>query len=88
LLWEEYRAGADSAGSGGGSAYRYRAFCDKYRAWAKRLKRSMRQTHPAGQRLFVDYAPKFDTIGPEAPTFALRSSCLINDLHHSESLFG
>jgi len=50
LLWEEYRAGA------GEQAYRYSAFCDKYRAWAKRLKRSMRQVHPGGERLFVDYA--------------------------------
>jgi len=50
LLWEEYSAGAAGAG------YRYSAFCDKYRAWAKRLKRSMRQVHPAGERLFVDYA--------------------------------
>ena len=50
LLWEEYSAGA------GGAAYRYSAFFDKYRAWAKRLKRSMRQGHPGGERLFVDYA--------------------------------
>ena len=28
----------------------------KYRAWAAGLKRSMRQTHIAGERLFVDYA--------------------------------
>lgn len=50
LLWEEYRAGA------GQQAYRYSAFCEKYRAWAARLKRSMRQIHPGGERLFVDYA--------------------------------
>ena len=50
LLWEEYRAGT------GEQAYRYSAFCDKYRTWAKRLKRSMRQVHPGGERLFVDYA--------------------------------
>ena len=50
LLWEEYRVAASE------QAYRYSAFCDKYRAWAKRLKRSMRQVHPAGERLFVDYA--------------------------------
>ncbi len=50
LLWEEYRAGA------GDAAYRYSAFCDKYRAWVKRQKRSMRQVHPGGERLFVDYA--------------------------------
>ncbi len=50
LLWEEYRADA------GEQAYRYSAFCEKYRAWAKSLKRSMRQIHPGGERLFVDYA--------------------------------
>jgi len=50
LLWEEYRAGAGEA------AYRYSAFCEKYRAWARLLKRSMRQVHPGGERLFVDYA--------------------------------
>jgi len=50
LLWEEYRADA------GGQSYRYSAFCEKYRAWAKTLKRSMRQIHPGGERLFVDYA--------------------------------
>ena len=50
LLWEEYRAEA------GDQAYRYSAYCEKYRAWAKRLKRSMRQVHPGGERLFVDYA--------------------------------
>ena len=54
LLWEEYRA--QIGNQAGEQAYRYSAFCDKYRAWAKRLKRSMRQLHPAGERLFVDYA--------------------------------
>jgi len=49
LLWEEYAA--DNA-----RAYRYTAFCTKYRAWAKTLKRSMRQVHVAGEKLFVDYA--------------------------------
>lgn len=49
LLWEEYQRGADQA-------YKYTSFCTKYRAWAMSLKRSMRQTHIAGERLFVDYA--------------------------------
>ena len=53
LLWEEYqRARADA----GEPAYKYTSFCVKYRAWALSLKRSMRQTHLAGERLFVDYA--------------------------------
>ncbi len=50
LLWEEYQQQHQ------GEAYKYSAFCEKYRQWAKRLKRSMRQTHEAGDKLFVDYA--------------------------------
>jgi hypothetical protein len=50
LLWEEY------AGQHGAAAYRRSAFCDHYRRWAKRLKRSMRQRHFAGEKLFIDYA--------------------------------
>ncbi len=49
LLWEEYLQGNPQA-------YRYTAFCTKYRAWAKTLKLSMRQIHVAGEKLFVDYA--------------------------------
>jgi transposase len=49
LLWEEYsRANA--------LAYKYTSFCIKYRDWAANLKRSMRQVHIAGEKLFVDYA--------------------------------
>jgi len=49
LLWEEYAQ--DNA-----LAYKYTSFCVKYRAWALGLKRSMRQIHIAGEKLFVDYA--------------------------------
>jgi len=49
LLWEEY-AQANAL------AYKYTSFCIKYRAWALGLKRSMRQTHVAGDKLFVDFA--------------------------------
>jgi transposase len=50
LLWEEYQQKHQ------GQAYRYSAFCDKYKAWAGHLKLFMRQTHLGGQKLFVDYA--------------------------------
>lgn len=49
LLWEEHQADNPQA-------YRYSRFCDLYRAWAGKLKLSMRQTHRAGEKLFVDYA--------------------------------
>lgn len=51
LLWEEYRA--DHAES---QTYGYSQFCEHYRRFAKRLKRSMRQVHRAGEKLFIDYA--------------------------------
>jgi transposase len=50
LLWEEY------AGQHGAVAYQRSAFCQIYRDWEKRLKRSMRQRHFAGEKLFIDYA--------------------------------
>ena len=53
LLWEEY---ARSLAGAGQQAYKYTSFCVKYRAWALGLKRSMHQTHIAGEKLFVDYA--------------------------------
>src|ERR1700694_3031962 len=48
-VWEEYRAGAPDG-------FGYSWYCDLYRAWAGRLKPTMRQTHIAGEKLFVDFA--------------------------------
>lgn len=50
LLWEEYRA------EHGEAAYQRSAFCQVYREWERRLKRSMRQRHYAGEKLVVNYA--------------------------------
>jgi transposase len=49
LLWEEYRAREPGG-------YGYSRWCDLYRTWEGRLSPTMRQVHPAGERLFVDYA--------------------------------
>jgi len=49
LLWEEHRATHPDG-------YGYSRFCELYRAWEARLSPTMRQTHVAGERLFVDYA--------------------------------
>jgi transposase len=54
LLWEEYRAQHPDG-------YGYSQFCERYRQWKGRLTPTMRQTHPAGERMFVDYAGQ--TIG-------------------------
>jgi transposase len=49
ILWEEYAAQNPDG-------YRYSRFCDLYRAWEAKLPVVMRQTHLAGDKLFVDYA--------------------------------
>ena len=49
LLWEEYRQREPDG-------YRYSRWCELYRAWESRLSPTMRQAHPAGERMFVDYA--------------------------------
>ena len=49
VLWEEYIA----LRPGG---YRYSRYCDLFREWESRVPVTMRQTHAAGERLFVDYA--------------------------------
>ena len=54
LLWEEYAAAHPEG-------YGYTQFCVLYRDWRSRLKLSMRQTHRAGEKLFVDYC------GPTVP---------------------
>ena len=49
LLWEEYRAEHLDG-------YGYSRFCDLYGEWRKGVTATMRQTHVAGERLFVDFA--------------------------------
>lgn len=49
LLWEEYRA--EHAGG-----YGYSRFCELYRGFEEKLSPTMRQTHVAGEKLFVDFA--------------------------------
>ncbi len=38
--------------------YRYSQYCEHYRQWRGRQRRSMRQVHHAGDKCFVDYAGK------------------------------
>lgn len=50
LLWEEYTQAYPNC------SYSYPQYCHLYKAWLKKQKRSMRQEHKAGDKLFVDYA--------------------------------
>ncbi len=48
LLWHEYREENPDG-------YSYSQFCLHYRAFQRRIDLPMRQEHPAGERLFVDF---------------------------------
>lgn len=59
LLWVEYR----EANPGG---YSYSQMCAIYRDWRGKLSPTMRQSHVAGEKLFVDYAGNTaEVIDPE-----------------------
>lgn len=49
LLWQEYQARCPGG-------YQYSQFCNRYRQWLGQLDVVMRQVHPPGEKLFVDYA--------------------------------
>lgn len=51
VLWEEYRAAHPDG-------YGYSRFCDLFREFERRLSPVMRQHHPAGDKVFVDYSGK------------------------------
>ena len=59
LLWAEYAAVHLE------QAYQYSQFCHHYKRWRAKQKRSMRQTHLAGEKLFIDYCgPTVNIIDP------------------------
>ncbi|TNF90998.1 MAG: IS21 family transposase [Gammaproteobacteria bacterium] len=49
LLWQEYHRDQPDG-------FRYSRFCELYQKGRKHLKPSLRQTHKAGEKCFVDYA--------------------------------
>jgi len=54
LLWQEYKVQSPDG-------FQYSRYSELYRIWRGKLTVSMRQTHLAGEKLFVDYA------GPTVP---------------------
>ena len=66
LAWEEYREVHGSHG------YSYSQYCHRYRAWLGRQRRSMRQVHTAGEKVFVDYC------GPTIPIVNAHDGSFIN----------
>jgi transposase len=57
LLCVEYQETAVASGDDR-LPYQYSQFCDLYASWKMKLALSMRQTHRAGERAFLDYSGK------------------------------
>ena len=53
LLWQEYKEAHPDG-------YQYTWFCTGYRKWRSKLDVVMRQSHKAGEKLFVDYCRRKD----------------------------
>jgi len=61
LLWEEYCQRHPH------NAYSYSQYCHHYNVWQSQQRRSMRQVHKAGEKLFIDYAgPTVPVINPDS----------------------
>ncbi|MEO2175969.1 MAG: IS21 family transposase [bacterium] len=60
LLWEEYCQRHPH------SAYSYSQYCHHYQVRLSQQRRSMRQVHKAGEKLFIDYAgPMVPVVNPD-----------------------
>ncbi len=60
LLWHEYKEVHPQG-------YQYSQFCEIYRQWSKKIDVVLRQSHRAGEKLFVDWAgDKIPMIDPES----------------------
>jgi hypothetical protein len=75
LLWEEYRGHHPDG-------YGYSRSCDLYVEWRHGITATMRQTHAAGEKLFVDFAGETGSTGSPvrcpppksfSPNFELRA---------------
>ncbi len=59
LLWREYKEQHPDG-------YQYSQFCSLYHRWRSKLDYCMRQDHPGGEKLFVDYAKGLSLVDPKS----------------------
>jgi transposase len=80
LLWQEYRETYPDG-------YGYSQFCVLHREWAKTLDVSMRQTHRAGEKLFVDYAGMTMPVTDPATSEVYEAQIFVGALGASQYLY-
>lgn len=76
LLWQEYRLARPDG-------CEYSAFCDHYRAWLTTQDAVLRQTHAAGDKLFVDYAGQTAEVVDQATGEIRQAQIFVAVLGHS-----
>ena len=81
LLWEEYTEQHPN------NHYSYTRFCRRYKKWLQKQKRSMRQVHKAGEKLFVDYAGQTMPIVNQATGEVDRAEIFVAVLGASNYIF-
>ena len=81
LLWFEYR---ESFPDG----YAYSQFCEHYRRWRRHLDVVMRQSHKAGEKLFVDFpGDKIPIYDPTTWEIAFEAELFVSVLGASSYLY-
>lgn len=80
LLWQEYLADHPDG-------YRYSQYCELYRIWAGQIASCMRQTHHAGEKLFVDYAGMTMPVTDSGTGEVLQAQIFVGALGASQYLY-
>jgi transposase len=57
LLWTEYQQAVEEGGTGL-KPYQYSQYCELYAEYRRKMSPSMRQTHRAGEKAFIDFSGK------------------------------
>nr|WP_269812391.1 IS21 family transposase [Pseudomonas monteilii] len=83
LLWHEYRAQHL-----GQRTLQYSQFCERYRQYVKTLKRSMRQVHRAGEKLFVDFAGPTLTLADGSRAHLFVAALGVSHYTYAQALAG
>ena len=63
------------------TAYGYTQYCEHYQRWLKKQKRSMRQHHIAGDKLFIDYCgPTVPIVSPDTDEIRYNAQIFVATL--------
>lgn len=74
LLWYEYKQSNPDG-------YQYSYFCELFNKWRRQIDAPLRQEHPAGEKMFIDYAGrKVPILNPKTGGVAMEAQIFIATL--------